>query len=264
MFSQELENLILATLEDGVIEDYEKVALVKRAQAEGVDLTELEIYINSILQKRQREKENEKNAQTKKKAQEMKEAFGRVCPSCGKQMSPLTLKCECGYEFVTSRSASSVKSLSDKIESILNRELKGDDSFMEFEYMKSFKEQQREIITTIQMFSVPNTKEDIIEFLALSLPNSKKKVGFMNSRLGRALPATIFGIISLPVLWGAMILANTWGKIDKDPVISHNTLADVWRTKFEQVLLKGRGLRGDAEFQRQLDYYENLMNQYNQ
>lgn len=260
MFSQELENLILATLEDGVIEDYEKAALVKRAQDEGVDLTELEIYINSILQKRQREKENEKNAQTKKKAQEKKEAFGRVCPSCGKQVSPLTLKCECGYEFVTSRSVSSVKLLSDKIESILNRDLKGDDSFMEFEYMKSFKEQQREIITTIQMFSVPNTKEDIIEFLALSLPNSKKKVGFMNSRLGRALPATIFGIITLPVLWGAMILVNTWGKIDKDPVIAHNTLADVWRTKFEQVLLKGRGLHGDSEFQRQLDYYESMIN----
>lgn len=47
MFSKELENLIQATLEDGVLEDYEKAALVKRATAEGVDLTELEIYINS-------------------------------------------------------------------------------------------------------------------------------------------------------------------------------------------------------------------------
>ena len=60
MFSQELEDLIQATLEDGVIEDYEKAALVKRAQAEGVDLTELKIYINSIIQKRQKEKENER------------------------------------------------------------------------------------------------------------------------------------------------------------------------------------------------------------
>ena len=54
MFSKELENLIQATLEDGILEDYEKAALVKRAEAEGVDLAELEIYINSILQ-RQRE-----------------------------------------------------------------------------------------------------------------------------------------------------------------------------------------------------------------
>lgn len=76
MFSKELENLIQATLEDGVLEDYEKAALVKRAQAEGVDLTELEIYINSILQKRQRELDNERNAQIQKKVQEKKEAFG--------------------------------------------------------------------------------------------------------------------------------------------------------------------------------------------
>lgn len=54
MFSKELENLIQATLEDGILEPYEKEALVKRAKAEGVDLTELEIYINSILQKRKR------------------------------------------------------------------------------------------------------------------------------------------------------------------------------------------------------------------
>lgn len=60
MFSPELENLIQATLEDGMLEDYEKAALVKRAQAEGADLTELEIYINSILQKRKREADKEK------------------------------------------------------------------------------------------------------------------------------------------------------------------------------------------------------------
>ena len=44
--------------------------MVKRAQAEGVDLTELEIYINSILQKRKRELELEKAARFEQKAQE--------------------------------------------------------------------------------------------------------------------------------------------------------------------------------------------------
>ena len=63
MFSKELENLIQATLEDGVLEDYEMAALERRAKAEGVDLVELEIYINSILQKRRKEKEDQKNAE---------------------------------------------------------------------------------------------------------------------------------------------------------------------------------------------------------
>lgn len=71
MFSKELENLIQATLEDGVLEENEKAALVKRAQREGVDLDELEIYINSLLQRRQRElnekKHCRKNSMRKRK-----------------------------------------------------------------------------------------------------------------------------------------------------------------------------------------------------
>ena len=40
MFSKELDNLIQSSLEDGVLEEYEKAALIKRAQAESVDLIE--------------------------------------------------------------------------------------------------------------------------------------------------------------------------------------------------------------------------------
>ena len=72
MFSKELENLIQATLEDGVLEEYEKAALIKRATAEGVDLTELEIYINSLLQKRQRELNQKKDEQEQKYDKEKK------------------------------------------------------------------------------------------------------------------------------------------------------------------------------------------------
>ena len=41
--------------------------------------------------------------------------------------------------------------------------------------------------------------------------------------------------------------------------IRWNKNADVWRAKFDQVLLKGRSLRGDSEFTQQLDYYESLL-----
>ena len=123
MFSKELENLIKATLEDGKLEDYEKAALAKRAQAEGVDLTELEIYINSLLQRRERElnqkKEEEENVYNKQK----KEAFGRVCPNCGAQVLPMTLKCDCGYEFTKQQTSSAVKILFEKIEDINSRSL---------------------------------------------------------------------------------------------------------------------------------------------
>ena len=55
MFSKEMEALIEATLADGQLTDQEKTALISRAEKEGVDLNELEIYIQSILQKRQQE-----------------------------------------------------------------------------------------------------------------------------------------------------------------------------------------------------------------
>ena len=41
MFSKELEELIEATLQDGILEEHEKQALVKRALLEGVDIAEL-------------------------------------------------------------------------------------------------------------------------------------------------------------------------------------------------------------------------------
>ena len=91
MFSKELENLINATLEDGVLEEYEKAALVKRAQAEGVDLTELEIYINSILQRRKKERTKAEEARQEIIDKKKEEAYGRVCPNCGKQVNSILL-----------------------------------------------------------------------------------------------------------------------------------------------------------------------------
>lgn len=116
--TKELEDLIKATLEDGKLEDYEKEALVKRAQKEGMDLVELEIYINAELQKRQMELREKNEALDAQYEKEKKEAIGPVCPRCGKQVPPLTLKCECGYEFTKGKVASSVKILTEKMEKI--------------------------------------------------------------------------------------------------------------------------------------------------
>ena len=118
MFSKELEALINASLEDGILEEYEKAAIVKRAKSEGVDLTELEIYINSILQKRKREHDLAEDAKQEKIDQRKREAFGRVCPNCGRQVPPMTLKCECGYEFTQQRTISSIQLLSEKLSNI--------------------------------------------------------------------------------------------------------------------------------------------------
>ena len=276
MFSKELENLINATLEDGVLEDYEKAALVKRAQAEGVDLTELEIYINSILQRRKRERTKAEEARQEIIDKKKKEAYGRVCPNCGKQVNSMTLKCDCGYEFTNNAVRSSVQILADKIEKITNEASKiSNEEDRE-------KKKTKEIVDVITIYPVPNTKEDIIEFCAMAISNSKTRGGLWGTTLGRIKIFAAIAVIGAILAFICMIfsgedaedaLGSSGGfivftgisgllfsfEIDQDTIRS-NKIANAWRAKFEQVLIKGRSLRGDAEFTRQLDYFEGLIN----
>ena len=104
MFSKEMEALIEATLADGVLTDQEKTALINRAEKEGVDLNELEIYIQSILQKRQQEldkKSREALAQHEEadlESEKLRSKTLRVCPKCGTQIPHLSNACpNCGF-----------------------------------------------------------------------------------------------------------------------------------------------------------------------
>ena len=104
MFSERMEALIKATLADGVLTDQEKKALVSRAEKEGVDLNELEIYIQSILQERQQElekKSREARAQQEEadlESEKLRSKTFRECPKCGTRIPHLANACpNCGY-----------------------------------------------------------------------------------------------------------------------------------------------------------------------
>lgn len=273
MFSKELENLIQATLEDGKLEQYEKDALVKRAQAEGVDLTELEIYINSILQKRQRELENEKKAAYAKAEKKKKEEFGRVCPNCGRQVQSMTLKCECGYEFNTQRNVSAMQRLSEELSKVsLSR---AEEKEIEEEAPASQNAKRETIlvnkrIAIISNFAVPNTKEDLLEFLAVSATNANKPLGFFEQKQ-RVFKMVLIGTFAIAI-FGVIIFGDIVGMILCLPFIiiglvlwgtrsfAEEKLQKTWKAKCEQVILKGHSMRGDAEFTQQVNYYESLLN----
>lgn len=104
MFSERLENLIEAALQDGVLTDQEKVAIINRAQNEGEDISEVEIYIQSLLQKRQQEQalENKKERaiQAKEELEEVREHSKKLrkCPKCGTYVPNLSNVCPgCGF-----------------------------------------------------------------------------------------------------------------------------------------------------------------------
>ena len=299
MFSKEMEALIEATLQDGELTDQEKAVLLKRAQKEGIDVDELDVYIQSLLQKRQQEQNEKKEAIFEKYEEEKKKAIGPVCPKCGKQVPPLALVCDCGFEFTKKKEVSSVQLLFEKINNIqltsaeidscsdvvkeeVNKEYRVvHDAYgnavkkVNDEKIKELKEKKkREIISS---FPVPNTKEDIMEFLALSAPNAKQRGGLLGTRKGRILLVTPFVIVLSISVWimsdketggrdafvilslGCMAMAVFATEFDKS-TLRYNEMAQVWKAKFDQVLLKGRSLRADPEFTQKLDYYENLLN----
>ena len=55
MYSEELKQLIDAAVTDGKVTEKEMKVIARRAKAEGVDMDELEIYIDSCIQKKSME-----------------------------------------------------------------------------------------------------------------------------------------------------------------------------------------------------------------
>ena len=312
MFSERLEKLIQSSLQDGILTDQEKAAIIKRAKAEGEDIDEVEIYIDSLLQKRQKELNNsavKKQAKTSsmdelkklidaamadgiitskereviirkaatlgidaaevevyldaeiqktEQAADMakRDKIGPVCPKCGKQVPPLTLKCECGYEFTNAKRSYSMQILSERLNAISLT----DDELKEIENAAPAEKAGKRSdflaskqINMITTFPVPNTKEDIIDFLSTSISLANKEIGFLDKKKNYFIVVVLAGII-IPLvgwIWGALFMM--------DKSFSEEKLKQAWRAKSEQVLTKGRSLRGDPEFTQQLDYYENLL-----
>lgn len=104
MFSDRIENLISAALQDGVLTDKEEEILKRRVEKEGEDWDEVEMYIQSLLQKRQQELTKEVTlTQGAKVANDMNDEQKRAetlrkCPKCGAYIPHLSNVCpDCGF-----------------------------------------------------------------------------------------------------------------------------------------------------------------------
>ena len=70
----------------------------------------------------------------------------------------------------------------------------------------------------------------------------------------------VYNIIAFLVFFYGLIAVGLFAWMFDRDTLRWNKNAEVWRLKFDQVILKGRSLRGDPDFQKQLDYFENLVN----
>lgn len=223
----ELEKLMEFALADGQISEKELKVLHNKADALGEDRDELEMILEAKLHLA---REDSMSAQapplpvdTTPKPTTNKEGSVKKCPACGAAVKSFTANCaECGHEYRDTQANSTAKELlrqlqnaeqdvregkrqghssenmADKVNNFFNAlDLGGAQMLTEVNRRKA------EIIT---LFPVPNTKEDLLELLALAAPEAGKKVGFAE-RLNAPGSAAI---------------------------------KSAWRSKCEQVLIKAR------------------------
>ncbi len=229
MYDERIENLINAALADGQLTEKEKQILFKNAEAQGIDLDEFEMILDARIvelkkaeaaQIREHELEIAKTKAAIQSAQPSapkSDKFGdvRKCPACGAMIQSFMAKCpECGMEFSNIKANSSVERLSKMLNEAEKKE--GDSAFKDFwsQFNSNMTVAGRRKSEIISSFPIPNTKEDIMEFIVFIAPKAKK-VGLFSGEIGNP---------------------------------DEYRLIPVWRKKLQEVFLKASiSLKNDSE-----------------
>ncbi|MDB4251759.1 zinc ribbon domain-containing protein [Flavobacteriaceae bacterium] len=246
----ELEKYIDMALVDGVITEDEKAFLIKKADQLGVEKDEFDFILNAKIQMKQKEFQESVpppppqnvSANTEKKSQ--KEGTTKKCPSCGAPVESFNTKCsDCGHEFRNTEAAFTVQKLNDElmeIEEVVRKDYfdnkrdrdvfpKGGLQREEKVMMKMQAQIDQEIeaacadrkLSFISTFPIPNTKEDILEILAIGIPEAKRKLSF-------------------------------WDKVGQ----SKGKMKKAWLAKCEQIIIKARfSMKDDKKTLEEIEHY---------
>jgi len=193
MLTPELEQLIQYALADGVLTDKERAVLMKKAEAAGVDLDEFEMILEAKLH------EAKKAAADAAPKASNKEGEMKKCPHCGTPITSFRTTCqECGYEFRNLEAVKSAAVLFEQIKGLemektrelalhennKNKQLEAFGGVYSSERRKERDDLTRRLnesgktivkkfseakISLIKLYAVPNTKQDLIEFLTMAV-----------------------------------------------------------------------------------------------
>lgn len=149
---QDIEKLLDIAKEKGSITEKQREIILNKAQQLGEDVSEVEFILEDIPLKK-----------------DMVEKTKR-CPHCGNMMAGNELKCpDCGYEFQNIEANKSIKELF----ALLN-EIDGNNS--QSEMISSLTggdiKRLRKKKTIIENFPIPNTKENLVEFITSLQPKA--------------------------------------------------------------------------------------------
>lgn len=213
MYNEQIENLINLALADGELTEKEKQILFKKAEAAGIDLDEFEMVLDAKLF----EKQQTVKAAAPSVAAPRSDKFGDVkkCPACGAIAQSFQTKCsDCSHEFSNIGANVSIGKLFEMLNACENdRKEEGNSITGAFGSLMAKGLGQGDKVTEkkksiISGFPIPNTKDDILEFLSTAIPNAKQKGNFMTKQ-------------------------NPENK-------SHNDLAPTWFSKCEQIVMKAK------------------------
>lgn len=95
------------------------------------------------------------------------------CPNCGEVLESFVVNCpSCGYEFRGAKNSSSVREFAAKLEAIEEARTSTDSvSKKKIQNQTEVSETDKKKISLIRSFAIPNTKEDLFEFLILASSN---------------------------------------------------------------------------------------------
>jgi hypothetical protein len=213
MYNEKIENLVNFALADGELTEKEKQILFKKAEEAGIDLDEFEMVLDAKLHEKQ---QSNMKVETPVSAAPKSDKFGDVkkCPGCGAIAQSFQTKCsDCGHEFSNIGANVSIGKLFEMLNACESD--RKEKSTSVFGVMGSLMaeglggdkvlEKKKSIISG---FPIPNTKDDILEFLSIAIPNAKQKGNFLSK-------------------------GNPENK-------SHNDLAPTWFSKCEQIVMKAK------------------------
>ena len=215
MYDERIEGLINAALADGELTEKEKQILFKNAQAQGIDLDEFEMVLTARLAEARKRMGKDSTANKPAK----KDNGVRKCPSCGGVLESFATRCPyCGAEIRTTQVAGSMEKFTEELASLDSMKLDYDGeekkkigcltiilwilfywilipyhiiriclaAYRDPDFDGVDKRKQDFILNA----PVPNSKEDLLEFIILC-SNRIENIGYLQMFTSRA--ATLTG-----------------------------------------------------------------------
>ena len=221
----EIENLINMAIADGDVTEKERAIILRKADLLGEDKDEVEMILDGKIALLKKEQTATQPTVTQKSN---KEGDLKKCPACGATAKSFTTICpDCSHEFRNIQTSNAMRVFEAKLLEIENTtEYKDENNSGDYNaasqksYLVALK--KAEYVTN---FNIPNTKEDILEFLSIAVPQANIKISFFE-RLG-----------------------------------PDSKLKNAWRAKCEQIIMKARfAMKDDKKTLNEIEFYAKTLN----